>query len=67
MTGFVHLMFVRQGNEEKHCHMQAEAGLFCSQVFNEQSLTFQEKLIARGGLGNETYLPDGEQPLLECI
>ena len=30
------------------------------QTFNEQSLSFQEKLIARSGLGQETYLPDGE-------
>lgn len=29
------------------------------QAFNQQSLEFQEKLVARGGLGEETYLPPG--------
>jgi hypothetical protein len=29
------------------------------QAFNEKSLEFQEKMVGRGGLGDETYLPDG--------
>ena len=36
------------------------------QTFNEQSLSFQEKLIARSGLGQETYLPDGEHLAHAC-
>lgn len=29
------------------------------QAFNEKSIEFQEKMIYRGGLGDETYLPEG--------
>ena len=29
------------------------------QAFTEQSLDFQQKIIDRSGLGDETYLPDG--------
>ena len=29
------------------------------QAFNEQSLAFQEKIMERSGLGDDTYLPDG--------
>ena len=29
-------------------------------MFNEQSLDFQRKIMARSGLGDDTYLPDGE-------
>ena len=28
-------------------------------MFNEQSLEFQEKIMERSGLGDETYLPHG--------
>ena len=28
-------------------------------MFNEQSLQFQEKIMERSGLGDETYLPEG--------
>lgn len=28
-------------------------------MFNEQSLEFQEKIMQRSGLGDETYLPEG--------
>ena len=30
------------------------------QMFNEQSLEFQEKIMERSGLGDETYLPEGQ-------
>ena len=36
------------------------AALGLAQVFNEQSLEFQDKIIERSGLGDETYLPDGK-------
>ena len=29
------------------------------QKFNKESLEFQQKLLERSGLGNETYLPAG--------
>lgn len=29
------------------------------QMFNEQSLNFQEKIMERSGLGDDTYLPHG--------
>ena len=31
------------------------------QVFNEASMAFQTKTVANGGLGQETYLPEGER------
>ena len=30
-----------------------------SGAFNEKSLSFQQKILERSGLGEETYLPDG--------
>ena len=33
--------------------------LLWPQMFNEQSLEFQEKIMQRSGLGDETYLPEG--------
>lgn len=33
------------------------------QMFNEQSLEFQEKIMERSGLGDDTYLPHGMAPL----
>ena len=30
------------------------------QMFDERALDFQEKILDRSGLGDETYLPDGE-------
>ena len=30
-----------------------------TQAFTEKSLDFQQKIIDRSGLGDETYLPDG--------
>lgn len=35
---------------------------FCAQRFNEEALVFQEKMLARSGLGQRTYVPAGEQP-----
>ena len=29
------------------------------QAFTEQSMEFQRKMVANGGLGQETYLPEG--------
>jgi hypothetical protein len=29
------------------------------QAFNDASMQFQKKMIANGGLGQETYLPEG--------
>lgn len=34
-------------------------GLLTLQGFTPESITFQEKMVAKGGLGDETYLPDG--------
>lgn len=34
-----------------------------SQMFNEQSLQFQEKIMERSGLGDETYLPEAVQQI----
>ncbi|KAL3157470.1 Ataxin 2-like [Trebouxia sp. C0010 RCD-2024] len=34
-----------------------------SQMFNEQSLEFQEKIMQRSGLGDETYLPEAVQQI----
>ena len=28
-------------------------------MFNEQSLEFQQKIMERSGLGDDTYLPEG--------
>lgn len=36
------------------------------QMFNEQSLEFQEKIMERSGLGDETYLPEGQLAMLAC-
>ena len=33
--------------------------LLTLQGFTPESITFQEKMVAKGGLGDETYLPDG--------
>lgn len=30
------------------------------QMFDERALDFQEKILDRSGLGDDTYLPDGE-------
>ena len=29
------------------------------QVFSKEALEFQDKIVARAGLGDETYLPEG--------
>ena len=29
------------------------------QVFSQEALTFQDKIVSRAGLGDETYLPEG--------
>ena len=34
-------------------------GLLTLQGFTPESITFQEKMVAKGGLGDETYLPEG--------
>ena len=34
-------------------------GLLMLQGFTPESITFQEKMVAKGGLGDETYLPKG--------
>lgn len=34
------------------------------QAFNEKSIEFQEKMIFRGGLGDDTYLPEGNQVII---
>lgn len=34
--------------------------LYSSQVFNQENLDFQEKVLLRSGLGEETYLPECE-------
>ncbi len=31
------------------------------QKFTEKSMEFQRKIIERSGLGDETYLPEGEE------
>ncbi len=36
-------------------------------MFNEQSLQFQEKIMERSGLGDETYLPEGMHVLAVWI
>ena len=33
-----------------------------AQAFTEESMAFQTKMVANGGLGQETYLPDGVMP-----
>ena len=33
-----------------------------AQAFTEESMAFQTKMVANGGLGQETYLPDGVCP-----
>lgn len=33
---------------------------FLLQAFTQQSLEFQEKIMERSGLGDETYLPAGK-------
>lgn len=38
---------------------QLDQGAALLQMFNEQSLEFQEKIMQRSGLGDETYLPEG--------
>ena len=30
------------------------------QVFGEKAMTFQERIMEKSGLGDETYLPPGE-------
>ncbi len=37
-----------------------EAPALAVQAFTEQSMAFQTKMVANGGLGQETYLPEGE-------
>ncbi len=32
------------------------------QVFSKEALEFQDKIVARAGLGDETYLPEGVRP-----
>jgi hypothetical protein len=32
------------------------------QIWGEEALQFQEKLLNSSGLGDETYFPDSEQP-----
>ena len=36
------------------------------QAFTEKSLDFQQKIIDRSGLGDETYLPDGTSRTLHA-
>lgn len=36
----------------------------CVQCFNEEALDFQSRVLARSGLGEETYLPIGAIPQL---
>ena len=33
-----------------------------AQAFTEESMAFQTKMVANGGLGQATYLPDGVFP-----
>jgi len=40
--------------QDKFKHLSKISG-----VFTEQSLDFQEKIMERSGLGDETYLPSG--------
>jgi 3-ketoacyl-CoA synthase len=40
--------------QDKFKHLSGVSG-----VFSEQSLEFQEKIMERSGLGDETYLPPG--------
>ena len=37
-----------------------------TQAFTEKSLDFQQKIIDRSGLGDETYLPDGASQALHA-
>ena len=43
----------------KHLMRLMRAGLLALQGFTPESITFQEKMVAKGGLGDETYLPEG--------
>lgn len=36
---------------------------FSVQKFSQESISFQEKIIAKSGLGQETYLPSGAPDL----
>ncbi len=38
---------------------RAEFFVALRQVFSQEALTFQDKIVARAGLGDETYLPEG--------
>lgn len=40
------------------------AELCTVQAFTEKSMDFQVKIIERSGLGDDTYLPEGENALL---
>ena len=42
-------------SQEKFRRLSKDSG-----VFNDQSLEFQEKIMERSGLGDETYLPNGD-------
>jgi Fe-S-cluster formation regulator IscX/YfhJ len=43
----------------------ADLDLMCAlQKFDDEALAFQERIIERAGLGDETYLPMGAHPLL---
>ncbi|DBA86074.1 TPA: Protein Nef [Trebouxia sp. C0004] len=44
----------------RHAFME---GTYGCQMFNEQSLQFQEKIMERSGLGDETYLPEAVQQI----
>ncbi len=40
----------------------SEAVLLNLQIWGEEALQFQEKLLNSSGLGDETYFPDSEAP-----
>ena len=47
--------------------MSLESAQVAVQAFTEQSMAFQTKMVANGGLGQETYLPDGEPFLTSSL
>ncbi len=56
------LVMARSAPGRPHSKLGSPSLPPCLQAFTQESLDFQEKVLARSGLGEETYLPECERP-----